>query len=87
MCSFDSFGGEAGLFYGDWVDARTLVVTAQFTEDDGSTSYQKFTLIHRSDNEIRFNRAFSDDGSEYHFELDGVYTRIVKPDVLEKPHS
>ena len=72
---FDHFGGEAGTFYGDWVDKKTLVLTARFEEEDGTSSYQKFTLIKISKREIGFSRAFSDDGEHYHFELKGVYRR------------
>ena len=72
---FDHFGGEAGVFYGDWVSEMVLVVTATFEEDDGSLGYQKFTVTRVSNNEIWFSRAFSDDGNHYHFEVKGVYTR------------
>ena len=72
---FDHFGGEAGNFYGDWIDDEEIVVKAEFTEDDGSTSHQKYTLTPVSDDEIRITRAFSDDGIAYHFEVKGVYTR------------
>ena len=72
---FDHFGGEAGTFYGDWVDKNTLVLTAKFEEEDGITSYQKFTLIKISKREIGISRAFSDDGEHYHFELKGTYRR------------
>ncbi len=72
---FDHFGGEAGTFYGDWNGDAGIVLTAKFLEEDGTTSYQKFTLKPVSANEIRINRAFSDDGEHYHFELEGVYTR------------
>ena len=50
-------------------------MTAKFEEDDGSESYQKFTLTRVSEDEIWISRAFSDDGSHYHFEVKGVYTR------------
>ncbi len=72
---FDHFGGEAGQFYGDWRVSNEIVLTAMFAEEDGTTSYQRFTLTPVSADEIRFNRAFSDDGDNYHFELEGVYTR------------
>ena len=72
---FDHFGGEAGAFYGNWNASNELVLTARFEEEDGSVSYQKFTLARVSADEIRFNRAFSNDGETYHFELRGVYTR------------
>ena len=72
---FDHFGGEAGVFYGDWGPGNEIVLTAKFVEEDGTTSYQKFTLTPVSADEIRFDRAFSDDGDNYHFELKGVYTR------------
>ncbi len=72
---FDHFGGEAGTFYGDWVDEKEIVLTASFEEEDGTVSYQKFTLTPVSADEIWFSRAFSDDGEKYHFELKGVYTR------------
>ena len=72
---FDHFGGEAGQFYGDWGDSTEIVLTAMFEEEDGTTSYQKFTLTPVSTEEISINRAFSDDGDNYHFELKGVYTR------------
>ena len=72
---FDHFGGEAGKFYGDWSSSNEIVLTAMFEEEDGTSSYQKFTLTPVSADEIRINRAFSDDGENYHFELKGVYTR------------
>ena len=72
---FDHFGGEAGAFYGDWTDEKEIVLTAKFEEEDGSTSYQRFTLARISADEIWISRAFSDDGKHYHFELKGVYTR------------
>ncbi len=72
---FDHFGGEAGVFHGDWETEKALVVTAKFEEDDGSTSFQKFTVTRVSEDEIWFSRAFSDDGKRYHFEVKGVYTR------------
>ncbi len=72
---FDHFGGEAGTFYGHWADKNTLVLTAKFEEEDGTSSYQKFTLIKIAKSEIGFSRAFSDDGEHYHFELKGVYRR------------
>ncbi len=72
---FDHFGGEAGAFYGDWRVSNEIVLTAMFEEEDGTTSYQKFTLTPVSADEIRINRAFSADGDNYHFELKGVYTR------------
>ena len=72
---FDHFGGDAGVFYGDWMNERTLVVTASFKEEDGTTSYQKFTVTRVSKDEIHFDRAFSDDGNHYHFEVKGIYNR------------
>ncbi len=72
---FDHFGGEAGAFYGDWTGEKQLVLTAKFEEDDGSESHQKLTLSRVSDDEIWVSRAFSDDGTNYHFEVKGVYTR------------
>lgn len=72
---FDHFGGEAGSFYGGWIDDSEIVVTAEFVEDDGTTSYQKYTLTPVSEDEIWISRAFSDDGVSYHFEVKGVYTR------------
>ena len=71
---FDHFGGDAGVFYGDWVDGKSLVFTARF-DVDGETSYQKFTLTPVSDDELWFTRAFSDDGVHYHFEVKGVYKK------------
>ena len=41
------------------------MLTAKFAEEDGTTSYQKFTLTPVSADEIRINRAFSDDGIHY----------------------
>ena len=41
---FDHFGGEAGVFYGDWNAEEELVLKASFEEDDGTTSHQRFTL-------------------------------------------
>ena len=72
---FDHFGGEAGIFYGDWKDDQEIVLTAEFTERDGGTSHQKITLKPISAEEIWVSRAFSDDGEHYHFEAKGVYTR------------
>ncbi len=72
---FDHFGGEAGAFYGDWNSENELILTASFTEEDGSTSYQRMTLKPISTDEIWILRAFSDDGESYHFEAKGVYTR------------
>ncbi len=72
---FDHFGGEAGTFYGDWNASNEIALTAKFEEEDGTVSYQRFTLAPVSADEIQFNRAFSDDGDNYHFELKGVYTR------------
>ena len=72
---FDHFGGEAGVFYGDWTGEKEIVLTARFAEEDGGASYQKFTLTRVSEDEIWISRAFSDDGEHYHFEVKGVYTR------------
>lgn len=72
---FDHFGGEAGVFYGDWSGDEEIVLTAKFEEGDGSASFQKFTLTPVSEDEIWISRAFSDDGDHYHFEVKGVYTR------------
>ena len=77
---FDHFGGEAGIFHGGWIDEEEIVVTAEFAEEDGSTSYQKYTLTPVSENEIWISRAFSDDGVDYHFEVRGVYTRGGDPE-------
>ncbi len=60
---FDHFGGDAGVFYGNWTSEKNaIVVTAKFEEDDGSESHQKFTLTKVSLQEIWFSRAFSRDG-------------------------
>ena len=72
---FDHFGGDAGVFYGDWISENAIEVTAKFEEEDGSQSYQKFTLTKVSNSEVWISRAFSRDGKHYHFELKGVYTR------------
>ena len=72
---FDSFGGKPGLFFGDWEDKNTLVVIAKFPGTDGSSGFQRLTIKKVSANEFHFNRAFSDDGEKYHFELLGVYRK------------
>lgn len=76
---FDHFGGEAGSFYGSWADDDSIVLTAEFPEEDGSTGYQRYTLVPVSDDEIWISRAFSDDGVDYHFEVKGVYSRVDAP--------
>ncbi len=77
ICMFDHFGGDVGVFYGDWRDEKTLEFKARFEETDGSTSHQKITLTNVSDTELWVTRGFSDDGEHYHFELKGVYTRSI----------
>jgi hypothetical protein len=72
---FDQFGGEAGAFYGDFIDDTTIVFKAKFEEDDGSFTHQRITITSLSDDEIGLSVAFSDDGEHYHFEVKGVYTR------------
>lgn len=75
MYMFDHFGGEAGVFYGDWNDDGAIELTAEFVEEDGSNNYQRLTLRPVSADEFRFSRAFSNDGEHYHFALEIVYTR------------
>lgn len=75
---FDQFGGEPGIFYGNWVDENTLEIKAKFTEEDGTESFQRFIIQKTSEDEFKFNRGFSDDGKNYHFELEGTYKRIKK---------
>lgn len=72
---FDKSGGEPGFFYGDWTDENTLVFKAKFVEEDGSESQQRFTIVKVNKDTFRFDRAFSDDGEHYHFEVPGTYTR------------
>ena len=74
-CLFDKAGGEPGLFYGDWTDDDTLLVKAQFKDDDGGADHQRFTFVSVSASEFTLSRAFSDDGEHYHFEVKGTYTR------------
>ena len=74
-CLFDPSGGEPGMFYGDWTDENTLVYKASFTEEDGSTTHQRFTFVKVDPDTFTLTRAFSDDGEHYHFEIPGTYTR------------
>ena len=59
----------------DNASTRAARRAGKYEEEDGTSSYQKFTLIKISKSEIGFSRAFSDDGEHYHFELKGVYRR------------
>lgn len=72
---FDNFGGEPGIFHGDWVDESRLALRASFTEEDGSVSHQRFTFAKVDGDTFTLARAFSDDGETYHFEVTGTYTR------------
>ena len=72
---FDRFGGEPGLFHGDWTDENTLVFKASFTEEDGSVSHQRLTFVKLDVDSFTLARAFSDDGELYHFEVTGTYVR------------
>ncbi len=72
---FDRSGGEAGVFYGDWIDEDTIVFNAKFDVDDKPTAYQRITWTKLPEGKLGFVLGFSRDGKDFNNSIRGVYTR------------